>query len=166
MLVECAGVIRGDLMRKLAILAVLIASTVSVFAQSAPIKMGLWEKRMTMDTGTGAPTNINTKSCVTLETWQEMVGNMDKKRDDGCTVDKQKSDHGYTFTATCKTPKGGTMVTTGSASIKDSEHIIAQSHTTITTNGQKRVMEMKSTSTYLGASCGDVKPDEPQTEDN
>lgn len=152
-------------MRCLTILAIMAAGSAQVFAQTAPIKMGLWEKKMTMETGTGAPTNINSKSCVTPETWKEMASNMDKKQD-GCTIDRQKSDHGYTFTATCKMPTGGTMVTTGSATFKDSEHIVEQSHTTITTNGQKRVTEVKSTSTYLGADCGSVKPDEPETEDN
>jgi len=152
-------------MRRLTILAILAASTVMVFAQSAPIKMGLWEKKMTMDMGTGTPQNINSKSCITAETWQEMVGNMGKQRE-GCTIDQQKNAHGYTFSATCKTSGGGTMVTSGSANIQDSEHIVSQSHTDVTTNGKKRTMDMKSTSTFLGADCGKIKPDEPEVEDN
>jgi len=152
-------------MRRLTILAILAASTVMVFAQSAPIKMGLWEKKMTMDMGTGTPQNINSKSCITAETWQEMVGNMGKQRE-GCTIDQQKNAHGYTFSATCKTSGGGTMVTSGSANIQDSEHIVSQSHTDVTTNAKKRTMDMKSTSTFLGADCGKIKPDEPEVEDN
>jgi hypothetical protein len=126
--------------------------------------MGLWEKRMTQDIGTGAPININSKSCITPETWQAMVGNMDKKRE-GCTIESEKNAHGYTFTATCKTSGGGSIVTSGSATIQDSGHIASQSHTTMTVNGQKRNMESKSTSTYLGADCGKVKPDEPEIEE-
>jgi hypothetical protein len=152
-------------MRRLAMLSVLAASSVVVLAQSAPIKMGLWEKKMTMNMGTGTPQNINSKSCITPETWQEMVENMGKQRE-GCSIDQQKNAHGYTFTATCKTSGGGTMVTTGSANISDSEHIVSQSHTDVTTNGKKRTMDMKSTSTFLGADCGKIKPDEPETEDN
>jgi len=152
-------------MRSLTILAVLAASSVMMLAQSAPIKMGLWEKKMTMDMGTGTPQNINSKSCITPETWQEMVGNMDKAHE-GCTVDKHKTDHGYSFTATCKTSNGGSMVTTGSADIQDSERIVSQSHTDMTTNGKKRSMDMKSTSTFMGSDCGKVKPNEPETEDN
>jgi hypothetical protein len=151
-------------MRKVTILAILAASSMG-FAQTAPVKMGLWEKKMTMDMGTGAPRNINSKSCVTYETWQAMVGNMGKQRE-GCTIDQQKNAHGYTFTATCKTSGGGTMTTTGSANIPDSEHIVAQSHTDVTTEGKKRTMDMKSTSTFMGADCGKIKPDEPETEDN
>lgn len=152
-------------MRRLTILAILAAGSMATFAQSAPIKMGLWEKKMTMDTGTGTSQNINSKSCVTPETWQAMVGNMGKQHE-GCTIDQQKTAHGYTFTATCKTSDGGTMATTGSANMPDSEHIVAQSHTDVTTEGKKRTMDMKSTSTFLGADCGKIKPDEPETEDN
>jgi hypothetical protein len=152
-------------MHKLTLLAILAASSMMAFSQTAPIKMGLWEKKMTMDMGTGTPQNINSKSCITAETWQEMVGNMGKQRE-GCTSDQQKNAHGYTFTATCKTSGGGTMVTSGSSNIPDTEHIISQSHTDVTTNGKKRTMDMKSTSTFLRADCGKIKPDDPETEDN
>jgi hypothetical protein len=36
----------------------------------------------------------------------------------------------------------------------------------MTTHDQKREMESKSTSTFLGVDCGKVKPGEPETEDN
>ena len=120
---------------------------------------------MTMDMGTGTPRQLVSKSCITPESWQEMAGNMSKPHE-GCTVDNVKNAHGYTFTATCKTPSGGTMVTSGSATIQDSQHIVSQSHTMITTNGQKREMESKSTSTFLGADCGKIKPGEPESEDH
>jgi hypothetical protein len=115
--------------------------------------------------GSGAPRQLVSKSCITPESWQEMVGNMSKPHE-GCTVDNVKNAHGYSFTATCKTPGGGTMVTRGSATIQDSQHIVSESHSTMTTNGQKREMESKSTSTFLGADCGKIKPDEPETEDH
>jgi hypothetical protein len=151
-------------MRSFVVIAALAGCCGILFAQAAPIKMGLWEKKMTMDMGTGTPRMMAARSCVTPETWQEMVGNMSKQRE-GCTVDYVKNAHGYTFTATCKTSNGGTMVTSGGATIPDAEHIVAQSHTTMTTGGQKREMESKSTSTFLGANCGKVKPGEPETED-
>ncbi len=150
-------------MRSLVLIAALAGSSGIMFAQVAPIKMGLWEKKMTMDMGTGAPRQIASKSCITPESWQEMVGNMSKPHE-GCTVDNVKNARGYTFTATCKTPGGGTMVTRGSETIQDPQHIIAESHSTMTTNGQKREMESKSTSTYLGADCGRIKPGEPEME--
>ena len=152
-------------MRSLVLIAMIAGCSGVMIAQVAPVKMGLWEKKMTMDTGTGAPTQISSKSCITPESWQEMVGNMSKPHE-GCTVDNVKNAHGYSFTATCKTPAGGTMVTQGSATIQDSQHIVSESHSTMTTNGQKREMASKSTSTFLGADCGKIKPDEPETEDH
>ena len=152
-------------MRSFVVIAALAGCSGILFAQAAPVKMGLWQKTMTMDMGTGAPRKIASKSCITPETWQEMVGNMSKQRE-GCTVDQVKNARGYSSTASCKTSDGGTMVTSGSKTIQDAEHIISQSHTTMTTNGQKRMMESKSTSTFLGVDCGKVKPGQPETEHN
>jgi Protein of unknown function (DUF3617) len=152
-------------MRSLVLIAALAGCSGTLFAQAAPVKMGLWEKKMTMDMGTGTPRQLVSKSCITPESWQEMVGNASKPHE-GCTVDNVKSAHGYSFTATCKTPNGGTMATTGSATIQDSEHIVSEFHTMMTTNGQKREMEAKSTSTFLSADCGKIKPGEPETENH
>ena len=122
---------------------------------------------MTMDTGTGTSQNINSKSCVTPETWQAMVGNMGKQHE-GCTIDQQKTAHGYTFTGTCKTSDGGTMVTSGSANIPDSEHIVSQSHT-----GSDHWRGQEADHGYevhkhlpRGRLRSEIKPDEPETEDN
>ena len=150
-------------MRSFVLIAALAGYSSIVLAQAAPVKMGLWEKKMTMDMGTGTPRQLVSKSCITAETWQEMVGNMSKPRE-GCTVNNVKNAHGYTFNATCKTPNGGTMVTSGSATIQDSQHIVSESHAVMTTNGQKREMELKSTSSFLGADCGTIRPGEPESD--
>jgi len=151
-------------MRSFVVMAALAGCSGILFAQAAPVRMGLWEKKMVMDMGTGTPRIMTSRSCITAEAWQEMVANMSKPRE-GCTVNNVKNAHGYTFNATCKTPDGGTMVTSGSETIQDSEHIVSQSHSTMTTNGQKREMQSKSASTFLGSDCGKVKPGEPETED-
>jgi hypothetical protein len=150
-------------MRSFVVIAALAACSSILLAQAAPVKMGLWEKKMTMDMGTGTPRQMASKSCITPETWQQMVGNASKQRE-GCTVNNVKNARGYTFTATCKTPGGETIVTNGSETIQDSMHIVSQSHTVVTTNSRKQEMESKSTSTFLGADCGNVKPGEPETE--
>jgi len=152
-------------MRSLVLIASLAGFSGIVFAQAAPVKMGLWEKKMTMDMGTGTPRQLVSKSCITPESWQEMVGNMSKPHE-GCTVDNVKNAHGYSFTATCKTPGGGTMVTSGSVTIQDSAHIVSETHATMTTNGQKREMKSESTSTFLGADCGKIKPGAPESDDH
>jgi hypothetical protein len=92
-------------MRSFVFIAALAGCSSVVFAQAAPVKMELWEKKMTMDMGTGAPRQLVSKSCITPETWQGMAGNMSKPRE-GCTVNV-KNAHGYTFNATCKTPLEG-----------------------------------------------------------
>ena len=117
-------------MRSFVVVATLAGCSGIMFAQAAPVKMGLWEKTVTMDMGNGTPRKITAKSCITPETWREMAGNMSKQRE-GCTVDNVKNAHGYSFTAECKTSEDGTMVTSGSETIQDSEHIISQSHTTM-----------------------------------
>jgi hypothetical protein len=150
-------------MRSLMLIAALAGYSGVVFAQAAPVKMGLWEKKMTMDVGMGAPRQLVSKSCVTPETWQEMAGNLSKPRE-GCTMNNVKNAHGYTFNATCKTPDGGTMVTSGSTTIQDPQHIVSESHAIMTTNGQKREMKSESTSTFLGADCGKIKPGEPESD--
>jgi hypothetical protein len=152
-------------MRSLVLIAALAGYSGVVFAQAAPVKMGLWEKKMTLDMGTGTPQQLASKSCVTAATWQEMVGNMSKPRED-CTVDKVKNARGYTFKATCKTPSGGTMVTSGSTTIQDSQHIVSESHTVMTANGKKREMVSKSTSTFLGADCGKITSNNPESENH
>jgi hypothetical protein len=150
-------------MRSTIILAVLATSSGVLLAQSAPIKMGLWEKKMVTTGGTGAPTTMTAKSCINPEAWQEMVGNLSKQHE-GCTTNTVKNAHGYTFSGSCTIPHGGTMVMNGTLTIQDTEHIIAESHSTTTNNGQKRQMDSHSTSIFLGADCGNIKPGEPEIE--
>lgn len=150
-------------MRSTIMLAVLATSSAVLLAQSAPIKMGLWEKKMVTTDGTGAPTTMTAKSCINSEAWQEMVGNLSKQHE-GCTMNNVKNAHGYTFSGSCTFPHGGTMVTNGTLTIQDAEHIVAESHSTTTNNGQKRQMDSHSMSSFLGADCGTVKPGEPEIE--
>jgi hypothetical protein len=140
-------------MRSMIILAVLATSSAVLLAQSTPIKMGLWEKKMVTTGGTGAPTTMTAKSCINPEAWQE-----------GCTTNTVKNAHGYTYSGSCTFPYGGTMVMNGTLTIQDAEHIVAESHSTTTNNGQKRQMDSHSMSSFLGADCGTIKPGEPEIE--
>jgi hypothetical protein len=63
-----------------------------------------------------------------------MVGNLSKQHE-GCTTNNVKNAHGYTFSGSCTFPHGGTMVMNGTLTIQDAEHIVAESHSTTTTNG-------------------------------
>jgi hypothetical protein len=156
------GLIRGEFMRSKIVLIVLAASSTMLLAQSAPVKMGLWEKEITFK-GPNGPNTIKARSCVTPATWQEMVQNSNKQQE-GCTMHNVKTASGYSFDATCTIPPGGTMVIKGSTTLQDSEHIVSDSHSTITRNGQKTERDIHSTSHFVSASCGNVKPGEPETE--
>jgi len=48
-------------MRSLVVIAALAGCSGILFAQTAPVKMGLWEKKMTMDMGNGTPRKIAAK---------------------------------------------------------------------------------------------------------
>ena len=150
-------------MRSIVITAVLAIGSASLMAQSAPIKMGLWEKTMVTSNGDGAPATMKAKSCITPEEWQRMVANAQKPHD-GCKMNTVKTANGYTFNGTCNIPPGPTMVINGSQTIQDSEHIVSESHSTSTTNGKTRKTDSHSTSRFLSSSCGSIKPGDPEVE--
>ncbi len=153
-------------MRLTFVLTTLFLSCAFLHAQNAPIKMGLWEKTVVSSGGaTPGAATLKAKSCITPETWQEMVANASKQHE-GCTSNNVKNAHGYTFDATCKFPPDTTLVIHGSTTIQDSEHIVSESHSTSTANGKKRESDSRSVSRFLGANCGSVKPGEPEIEDN
>jgi hypothetical protein len=150
-------------MRGLVIMAILTAGSTCLFAQNAPIKMGLWEKTMESPNGDGAPATIKSKSCITPEAWQQMIASLQKPHD-GCTMNTVKTGNGYSFNGTC-TMQGGTLMTiSGTETIPNSEQIVAESHSSITKNGKTRKIDIHSTSRFLSSSCGSIKPDEPEVE--
>lgn len=148
-------------MRHLPLLAVLTMSSGMVFAQNLPIKMGLWEKTVDVTNPMGKPMTTTAKSCVTPATWQRMVTNAQKPRDN-CKIDTTKVASGYTFSASCAVGNGMTMEISGTSKITDSEHITSETHSVFTMNGQKRDTTIHATSRFLSSDCGNVKPDDPE----
>ena len=121
-------------MRSFVVIAALAGCSGVLFAQAAPIKMGSvgednddgygeWHAQEDSGQKLYHPRDLAAK-------WSGICPSSGKAAR-STTV---KNARGYTFTATCKTPDGGTMVTSGSETIQDSEHIISQSHTTMTTS--------------------------------
>ena len=150
-------------MRSLVVTAVVAIGSASLLAQSAPIKMGLWEKTMVTSNGEGAPATLKSKSCITPEEWQRMVANVQKPHD-GCKMNTSKTANGYSFQGTCDIPRGPSMVINGSQTIQDSEHIVSESHSTSTINGKTRKTDSHSISRFLSSSCGSIKPGDPEVE--
>src|SRR5580704_11849214 len=124
-------------MRSMVVTAVVAIGSASLLAQSAPVKMGLWEKTMVTSNGDGAPATMKSKSCITPEEWQQMVANVQKPHD-GCKMNTVKTANGYTFNGTCNIGEGSSVVMNGSQTIQDSEHIVSASHSTTTMNGKTR----------------------------
>lgn len=143
-------------------IAVLAAGVGVLQAQAPPVKMGLWEKTITM-TGTAGTSTMKAKSCVTAESWQEMVQNSQKQHP-GCEVKHSQSGNSYSYSGSCSTAHGMKMTFDGSSTIRDAEHIVSESHSTSTLNGKTHQSEMKAESHFVSASCGNVKPGEPDME--
>jgi threonine synthase len=152
-------------MRYLVITAVLAACSASLLAQSAPIKMGLWEKTMVTSIANGPQTTMKAKDCVTPEEWQRMTANIQKPHE-GCKMNTVKTGNGYTYSGTCSLPQGSSLVMNGSQTIQDSEHILSENHSTTTINGKTRKSDIRSTSRFLSSSCGSVKPGDPEIENH
>lgn len=132
----------------------------AALAQASPVKMGLWEKTMTKNNGAGAPSTTKTRTCVTPEEWKEMDANVTRKRP-GCTNGAVRNAKGYTFNSTC-TIGATTLVINGSTTMTDAEHIVTESHSTTTRDGQKKQTDTRSVSHFVSADCGKVKPGEPE----
>lgn len=156
----------GNKLRRslLPVAALLCASSHVLLAQTPPIKMGLWEKKMTTTRETGAPVTLTSKSCVTAEEWERMMANSAKPHKN-CTVNKSTTAHGYSFNSTCTMQGGASLSITGSTTIQDPEHITGEMHSTMTRNGQKQEMQSQSTSRFLSSDCGSIKPGDPEVED-
>lgn len=145
------------------VVCVMMLSCGTVLSQSAPpVKMGLWEKHMVMDRGDGKPDTLNSRSCVTPQTWQEMANQAQKPRPN-CTNNVVKTGNGFAFDGTCTTAHTS-MTIHGKSTIQDSEHIVSESHSTMTINGKTHDVNVQSTSRWVSASCGTVKPDDPEVE--
>jgi hypothetical protein len=142
------------------LMATVFVCGVAMAQTAPPIKMGLWEKTITTTGMESMPSTITDKSCVTPAGYQRMVANITRQRPN-CTTQISKTAKGYNVSGTC-TVNGSALTVSGSTTFPDSEHILVESHTTVVKNGQKSQIEMHSNSHWLGANCGNVKPDEDQ----
>ena len=150
-------------MRSMMITAIVALSSATLFAQSLPVKMGLWEKTLVTSNGDGAPATMKARSCITPQEWQQMMATMLHPHD-GCNLKTMKTGNTYTFDGTCNIPPGAPLVISGSETIQDSEHIVSESHSTTTMNGKPRKIDSQSSSRFVSSSCGSVKPGDPDVE--
>jgi hypothetical protein len=149
----------GIAMRRVTMAAMTLGCGLA-WAQSAPVKMGLWEgTRLTTPVG-GAPTTLKSQICVTPESFEKSLG-MINAQTPGCKIDTVKNAKGYTFVGSCALPNGGSMQLRGAESIDDPEHTSGSSHTTMTMGGKTIESDSKRTSRFVRADCGAVAPGKP-----
>lgn len=148
-------------MRSLLLLSALFSTVGTLLAQTPPVKMGLWEKKMVTSNGMGQPMSTTAKSCVTTETWNNMVSRIPKPQPN-CTVKTTKNAHGYTFDGSCSSSHGMSVQFKGSSTIQDSEHIVSESHSTIIMNGKMQEMSTQGSGRFVSSDCGGIKPGEAE----
>lgn len=129
-----------------------------VSAQDLPVKMGLWEFTSATTNPFGKTNTTTSTSCITPASWQRMLVDSSKPREN-CKIDTKKIENGYTVNSTCTVAPGITAVVTGTSKVVDEEHIVSDSHSVITMNGQKQEGTNHTSRRFLAADCGNVKAD-------
>ncbi|HTH53498.1 MAG TPA: DUF3617 domain-containing protein [Edaphobacter sp.] len=171
-------------MKKL-LFAVSLAAVVPCMgvAQSPPIKMGLWRGKA-VSTMTGLqippevaaklkamgrsvpgtePTTIDTESCLTPEKWKEMLGKTQDR--ENCTYSNMKVDSGgMSGDMACSTPCGGSAKGHVQMNFVSDEKVHGTVHMEVITTQRPQpiIMDMTIDSTYEGADCKGISPDEPK----
>jgi len=165
------------------VLAMCCLAYVSAFAQTPappPVKMGLWESSVTMTMGgfqippdvaakmqamgrpvPGAAHTTVTQSCLTADQWTKTWANLNKRGDMECKVSNlTQGSQKLSFDTSCTSQQGGVFTGHFEMFFDDDEH----SHGTMHmkgesgSGGQPIVMDMKMTSHFVSADCGEVKP--------
>jgi hypothetical protein len=156
---------------------------VSAFAQAPappPVKMGLWESSSTMTMGgfqippdvvakmqamgrpvPGAPHTTVTQSCMTADEWTKTWANLNKRGDMECKVsDLSQDSQKLSFDSSCTSQRGGAFTGHFEMFFDDDEHTHGSMHMKGEggSGGQPMVMDMKMTSHFVSADCGEVKP--------
>ena len=120
----------------------------------------------------GTPVASTNKSCIaTQESMDTLLNQAQQKSGMKCTfTDRVQTADGASFDTSCTMPpqgnmQGGTAKGHSAFHMTDSEHVTGTTQMTVnmTAKGSTTTMSMNSTmtSTYLGADCGDVKPNTP-----
>jgi hypothetical protein len=144
-------------MKRIVLLCFLLAATTSMFAQSLPVKSGLWENVVYGDDGKPTLTALN---CFTPTSLAEMMSSVAKHP--GCKITGQNaSSKGITIDMSCTTPKVQ-MTSHGVLEVIDSEHVRSTQTMKMTMDGQTKVTTTKAAASFKSPSCGKVTPGEPK----
>jgi hypothetical protein len=145
------------LMKRVVLLSFALFAATSVFAQSLPVKSGLWENVVYDDDGKPMLTALN---CFTSSSFADMLSSANKHP--GCKVTSQNTgSKGMTVDMSCDRPKVQ-MTSHGVLEVVDSEHVRSTTTVKMTVDGQTKVSTHKAAASFKKPSCGDVKPGDPK----
>jgi hypothetical protein len=117
-----------------------------------PIKMGLWESTITNSVATNT---IKTRSCMTLQSYQESIPHLPP----GCTVtNKTQTATSITGDVSCTLQHGGT--TSGHIDVEMPDPATVRFTIKLMVNAQGRSVPITLTtdSHFVSATCGDIAP--------
>ncbi len=140
------------------LLAVFVLSAAScIFAQSLPVKAGLWENTVYGDDGKPAMKALN---CFTPTSFADMLGSVNKHP--GCKITAQNTtSKNMTVDMSCDRPRVQ-MTSHGVIEVIDSEHVRSSTTIKMTMSGQTNVSTTKASGQFKSSNCGDVKPGDPK----
>jgi hypothetical protein len=162
---------------------VVMAAPGAMVAQSAPIKMGLWHgksvstmsglelppdvvarlKAMGRPVPGSEPTTTETESCLTPEKWKEMLTKSQDR--ENCSYSNMKVDSsGMSGDMECATARGGTTKGHMQMNFVSPEKVHGTVHMEVISarRPQPILMDMTIDSTYEGADCKGISPDDPK----
>ncbi len=144
-------------MKTVVLLFFMLFALSSMFAQSLPVKAGLWENVVYGDDGKPEITALN---CFTPTSFADMISNVSKHP--GCKITSQNtSSKGMTVDMSCDR-KNIQMTSHGVLEVVDSEHVRSTTTVKMTVNGKTNVSSSKAAAHFKSSSCGDVKPGNPK----
>jgi hypothetical protein len=144
-------------MKSIALGFFVLFATGCIFAQSLPVKSGLWESVVYDDDGTPAMKALN---CMTPTSFADMLSSVNKHP--GCKITSQNtSSKSITVDTSCDRPRVQ-MSSHGVLEVIDSEHVRSTTTVKMTMNGQTKTSTAKASAQFKSSSCGDVKPGAPK----
>jgi hypothetical protein len=135
-----------------------------------PMKMGLWQSEITVQMSgmpngmTMTPTTITSQSCMTSDTWQDSLRNMQNRQQNmpaNCTTSNLQQDaHHISFDASCTAQQGISTTLHVDMQFDGDEGMHGTTTASMSGPNMPSGMQMNSTikSKFLSSDCGDVKP--------
>jgi hypothetical protein len=134
-----------------------LCSAAVTFSQTLPVKEGLWENVVYNDDGTPS---LRSHDCLTQKGFAEMMTKVNSHP--GCKLTSQNfTSHGMTVDMSCNI-KSIQMTSHGVLEALDAEHVRGTTTVKMVVQGHSSETTSKSTGHFPSASCGNIKPGQPE----